>query len=103
MADSVICDICGRAIAPHADYVVRIEVFANPQMPPVTAQELAEFDFDKTLAELLSQMEGMTAQELMDQVHRMFEFRICRPCQIRFLLNPLGKPRASGPAHEATN
>jgi hypothetical protein len=93
MPDPLLCDICRRTIPPQGDYIVRIEVFANPQMPPITQEELAEFDFDKTLSELLSQMEGMTAEELMDDVHRKFEFHICRPCQMRFLVNPLGKPR----------
>lgn len=93
MSDSVICDLCRRKIPPHAHYIVRIDVFADPAMPPVSAEEVEALDFDKTLAELLEQMKHLSAQELQDQVHRRFEYRICRACQIRFLANPLGKPR----------
>jgi hypothetical protein len=30
MADSLLCNLCGRKIPPHAHYLVRIEVFADP-------------------------------------------------------------------------
>ena len=103
MPESVACDICGRPIPPHAHYVVKIEVFADPAMPPVSKEELAELDFDQALRDLLEQMEGMSAEELQDQVHRTFEFRICRPCQMRFLVNPLGKPRRNMASEEPSN
>ena len=38
-------------------------------------------------------MKTLSADDLQDQVYRQFEYRLCRPCQIRFLANPLGKPR----------
>jgi hypothetical protein len=62
-------------------------------MPPTTAEELAAADFDETMAALLEQMKHLTADQLQDDVHRRFEYRLCRPCQRGFLLNPLGKPR----------
>jgi hypothetical protein len=46
-------------------------------------------------------MKGMSADELQDQVHRRFEYKLCRVCQMRFLVNPLGKPR--GPGRAANN
>ncbi|MGA2498109.1 MAG: hypothetical protein ABSH20_10225 [Tepidisphaeraceae bacterium] len=93
MADAVLCNLCGRKIPPHAHYLVRIEVFADPSMPVLSQDEVDALDFDKTLSELLAEMNVMSADDLMDQVHRHFEFTICRACQIRFLANPLGKPR----------
>ena len=45
------------------------------------------------MRELLEQMKDMSADELQDQVHRRFEFKLCRTCHMRFLVNPLGKPR----------
>jgi hypothetical protein len=93
MPDAILCDLCARAIPAHCHYIVRIEIFADPSMPPVTAEEIAKMDFDQTLTELLKEMESMSAEELEDQVHRSFEYRLCRACQIRFLANPLGKPR----------
>lgn len=77
----------------HASYVVRIDVFADPSMPPLSTEELAATDFDKTLEELVDQMEGMSEEELQDDVHRRFEYHVCRPCQRLILANPLGKPR----------
>ncbi|MGD0464815.1 MAG: hypothetical protein ABSB74_20210 [Tepidisphaeraceae bacterium] len=90
------CSLCGKPIAPHAYYVVRIEVFAEPSMPPTTSAELEAVDFDAVIDRLLEQMKDMTAEELQDQVHRHFEFKICPSCQPRFLANPLGKPRVAG-------
>jgi hypothetical protein len=73
--------------------VVKIEVFADPAMPAVTADEMEEADYQAAMAELLAQMKEMSAEDLQDQVHRSFEFKLCRACQMRFLVNPLGKPR----------
>jgi hypothetical protein len=87
------CELCGREVEVHESYVVRIDVFADPSMPPITAEELAAADFDKTYAELMEQMRHLTADDLQDDVHRRFEYRLCRPCQRRFLVNPMGKPR----------
>jgi hypothetical protein len=92
------CNLCGKPIAPHTHYVVRIEVFADPAMPPTSAAELAAVDFDAAVNDLFDEMSEMTADELQDQVHRYFEFKICPACQPRFLANPLGKPRVTGMA-----
>jgi len=78
---------------PGGFYVVRVDVFADPKMPDVTSQELGAVDFDGEMDRLLEQMKGMTAEELQDQVHRRFEYKICPACQPGFLGNPLGKPR----------
>lgn len=93
MAERVICDLCGASVPPHAHYVVRIDVFADPSMPVLSEEELAETNFDEKLAELVEQMKHMSAEELQDQVHRRFEYRLCRACQMRFIVNPLGLPR----------
>ena len=89
----VSCEFCGREVELHESYVVRIDVFADPSVPATGAEELAAIDFDQTIADLMEQMKHLSADELQDDVHRRFEYRICRPCQRRFLANPLGKPR----------
>src|SRR5256885_15781256 len=43
----VTCDACGRVVPAHAHYVVRIDVFADPEMPQTSSEELAEMDFDR--------------------------------------------------------
>ena len=93
----VTCDACGRVVPAHAHYVVRIDVFADPEMPQTSSEELAEMDFDCAFAELIEQMKTMTTDELQDQVHRRFEYRICPACQRKFLVNPLGLPREKRP------
>ena len=93
MEERVGCELCGREVEVHESYVVRIDVFADPSVPPTTAEELAGADFDQQVADLLEQMKGMSADDLQDDVHRRFEYRLCRPCQRRFLVNPLGVPR----------
>jgi hypothetical protein len=92
------CNLCGKPIAPHAHYIVRIEVFADPTTAPISAAELESVDFESAVNELLDEMGQMSAEELQDQVHRQFEFKICPSCQPRFLANPLGKPRVAGMA-----
>ena len=87
------CELCGREVATHESYVVRIEVFADPSMPAIGSEELAAIDFDAIVAELMEQMKHLSTDDLQDDVHRRFEYRLCRPCQRRFLANPLGKPR----------
>ena len=97
--DPVACDLCGREVDLHASYVVRIEVFAEPSAAPLTGEDLEAVDFNQAYADLLDQMKGMTADDLQDDVHRHFEFRLCRPCQRQFLANPLGKPRRVAAGH----
>src|SRR5438105_12295874 len=95
----VICDLCGTIIPPHAHYVVKIDVYADPSMPPLDTAELAEQDPEQTMADLMAELQQYTADDLQDQVHRRFEYRICRECQMNFIANPLGKPRRQrGPA-----
>jgi|SRR5687767_7960363 len=93
VAEQVACELCGREVELHESYVVRIDVFADPSVPPTTAEQLAGADFDQQVADLLEQMKHLSADDLQDDVHRRFEYRICRPCQRRFLANPLGTPR----------
>jgi hypothetical protein len=97
MADRIICDLCGIATPTGASYVVKIDVYADPSVPPMSTEELEEADFDQTFAKLIEEMKHLSADDLQDDVHRRFEFRICRPCQRKFLANPLGKPRETRP------
>jgi hypothetical protein len=93
MPDPAHCDLCGRPVELHASYVVRMEVFADPAMPPLDTGDLSAGGFDQTLDELLEQMKHLSADDLQDDVHRRFEYRLCPPCHRQFLANPLGKPR----------
>jgi hypothetical protein len=93
MAESTVCDICGADTPPNAHYVVRIDVYADPSVPEMSTEELEAANFDAQLDKLLEHMKHLSAEDLQDDVHRRFEFTLCRPCQRRFLVNPLGLPR----------
>ena len=99
MAERVVCDICGRVVPMNAWYAVKIEVFADPSAPAVDTDALQEKDFEKGMAELLAELDKYSTDELQDMVHRRFDFRVCRPCQMRFMGNPLGLPRESEPGN----
>jgi len=87
------CEICRRPVPPGAGYVVRIDVFADPELPALSQQEIDAADLDRTLVELIEEMKHLSADELQDGVHRRFEYRLCPVCQKKFLANPLGMPR----------
>jgi hypothetical protein len=94
MAERILCDLCGSSVPAHGHYIVRMDIFADPSMPAMNTEDLEELDFDHQLDSLLEQMKQMSADDLQDDVHRRFEFRLCRACQRRFLANPLGRPRS---------
>jgi hypothetical protein len=93
MASDVGCDLCHRNLPIHESFVLKMEVYADPSMPPMTAEEIASADFDEALSQVLDQVQHLTAEQLQDGVHRCFEFRLCPACHRQFLSNPLGKPR----------
>ena len=94
------CALCDAILPTHGFYIVRTDVYAEPSLPPVSAEDLEELDPQTTIAQLMQQMKKMDADELQDQVHRRFEHKICATCQKQFLGNPLGKPRGRPRATE---
>ncbi|HEY7087559.1 MAG TPA: hypothetical protein VH518_05675 [Tepidisphaeraceae bacterium] len=95
MPQRVRCDRCNALIPPHAHYIVRIDVFADPTLPEMSSEDLEEADFDETFRKLIEQMKHLSEKELQDQVHRRMEFKLCPKCQREYLANPLGRaPRA---------
>ena len=87
------CALCRRPVPVGNGYVVRIDVFADPDLPPMTTEQVETMDFDATLRDLIEQMKGMSAADLQDGVHRRLEYRLCPSCHARYLSNPLGIPR----------
>jgi hypothetical protein len=93
MAKRSNCAMCEAILPPHGFHIVRIDVFAEPSVPPVSGDELEEMDTQATIARLIRQLERMDPGEAQDQVHRRFQYLICADCQKAMLANPLGKPR----------
>ena len=89
----VICELCARRVPLNLSYIVRMDIFADPSIPPISSEELDDLNLDDEMKRLMEEMKHLSAEDLQDQVHRRFEYRLCRPCQLQFLSNPLGKPR----------
>ena len=102
MNEASTCDVCGRAVPLGAGYVVRIDVFADPELPPFTDADFASLESQGGLAALLEHMKHMSASELQDGVFRRFHFRLCPPCHGIYLSNPLGLPRQGVPARKGS-
>lgn len=85
--------MCGAAVLMGEGYVVRIDVYADPEMPQMTGDQIASADLNATLAEVIREAEKMSAEDLQDGVHRRFEYRLCPKCHRAYLANPLGMPR----------
>jgi ribosomal protein L40E len=92
-----ICDRCGATIPPHAHYVVKMQVYADPTLPPITSDDLEEADHDRRMADLLEEMQDLSEEQLEAAVHWERDFRICRPCQLDLFRNPLGAPPLTNP------
>lgn len=93
MAMDVSCDLCHRTLPVHESFVLKMDLYADPSMPPMTSEQIASADLDQALSEVLKDVQELTAEELQDGVHRHFDFRLCPTCHKQFLRNPLGKPR----------
>lgn len=89
MPGRFICDRCGNTIAPHAHYIVKMQVYADPSLPPVSSDDIEETDYPSRMADLLKQMETMSAEQLQDAVYWQREFKICRSCQLHLIADPL--------------
>src|SRR2546423_13912454 len=87
------CALCGRRIPPHEHYVVRIDVFADPSLPELSAEEVQSLNFDEELRKLVEEMKHMSEEELQDQVHRRVLEKNFRGCQGEVFGDPLGEPR----------
>lgn len=92
------CALCGRPLAAGVFFVVRIDVFADPALPPASAGELAATDFKAELADVMNELKHLSADDAMDDVYRRFEYAVCKGCQRRVLANPLGRLKGTEPS-----
>jgi hypothetical protein len=85
------CARCAAELEPGAGnfYQVTIEAIADPTPPNVSAEE-ANFDLRQKIEEVIAQMEGMSAQEALDQVYRRLTLYLCGPCYQVWIEDPTG-------------
>jgi hypothetical protein len=85
-----LCGRCGKDLVSGAvSYVVRIEAFADPAPPDVTAEDL-EQDLRGEIERLIRDLEGLSEREAMDQVHRRMVLHLCAPCYQVWIEDPAG-------------
>jgi hypothetical protein len=80
------CDSCGGKLPAESEvrYEVRIEVKAAYDPLEIGARDL-ERDYRTEIANVLRQLEGLSAAEAQNQVHRAFDFDLCVVCQRRYI------------------
>lgn len=90
-ADAVplFCARCAVELRPGRGdfYRVTIEAVADPTPPAVSAEDLGA-DLRQQIEQLLAQLEGMSAQEALDQVYRRLTLYLCGPCYRQWIENP---------------
>ena len=81
MLESRLCDNCGKIVPTEAIlYNIRIEIFASPETPQFTDEELEEDHIEK-MNEILDEMSDMDTQEVTDQVYEAYQFNLCPACR----------------------
>jgi hypothetical protein len=85
------CERCGAQLEPGKGefYVVRIEAFADPTPPSITAEDLQR-NIAAEIERLLDSMRNLSAQEAMDQVYRKMTVYLCTPCYQCWIEHPVG-------------
>ena len=88
-AGAIICHRCGALYVPGEPlfYVVKIEAYPLPELPPLTLEDLQR-DFDDEMARILEEVKGLSSQELMDQVYRRLILYLCPSCYGRWIDDP---------------
>jgi hypothetical protein len=88
---SLFCARCTAELRPGTGnfYQVTIEAVADPTPPTIDAEDLGG-DIRKRMETLIRQMEGMSAQEAMDQVYRRLTLYLCGRCYRQWIENPTG-------------
>jgi hypothetical protein len=88
---SLFCERCGAGLEPGKAefYVVRIEAFADPTPPSITAEDLHR-DIPAEIERLLASMRDLSEQAAMDQVYRKMILYLCNGCYQRWIERPVG-------------
>jgi hypothetical protein len=89
---TLICHRCGAALRPGRGdlYVVRIEAVSDPFPPDLTDLDLESTDLRAEIERAIEAMEGMSEQEMMDQVYRRLTMHLCGACYRQWIERPAG-------------
>jgi hypothetical protein len=84
------CARCLTDLRPGSGdfFRVSIEAVADPSPPDVSGAE-ATGDIRRRIEELLTQMQGLSEQEALDQVYRHLTLYLCGACFRGWIENPV--------------
>jgi hypothetical protein len=87
----LICDRCGQELHPGTGdfFQVNILAIADPS-PPVVSGDEKPAELRRKIEKLLAEMQGVSAQEAMDQVYRRVTIYLCNACYHPWIENPAG-------------
>ena len=87
----LICHRCSVELGPGSGnlYVIRIEAFADPTPPTISADDLQR-DLAAEIEQVVEAMKRLSAQEAMDQVYRRLTLHLCNACYRHWIENPTG-------------
>ena len=85
-----VCDLCGKGLLIDEDvrYEVTIEVKSAYDPMEITKEDLKK-DFSAEIKHLLDKIKDRSAEELQDEVYKLFKFDLCLSCQKKLLKSPL--------------
>jgi predicted PP-loop superfamily ATPase len=79
-----LCENCGRQMeSDEIAYWVRLEIFASPEPPTLTPEDLDQ-DHTEKMKALIAQMEKVGPEECEAQVFEAYRFVVCGRCRDYF-------------------
>ena len=76
-----VCDRCGNEVSSGRGqfFAIRIEAFADPTPPEITAADLQR-DHRREIEAILDRLAGLSEQDAMEQVYRRKNLLLCNRC-----------------------
>lgn len=92
MESALFCARCATELIPGdgSYYVVKIEAVADPNGPTLASDIPSSNEIRRQIKKLIAQLEDVSAQEAMHQVHRRLTIHLCGKCYSGWIENPVG-------------
>ena len=92
------CGRCRAEVHPGRGdfYVIRVEAFADPTPPEFTDEDLTR-DHRREIKDLISRLDGLSEQDLLDQVYRRLNLILCGRCYADWFEHPFGEVQRRSP------
>lgn len=78
------CYSCGKHLSQgKLRYVLKMEIYAAPEL--MVDEKDVKKDINREIKRLIKETEGMSEQELLEQVYIAFKFELCKRCRDVFV------------------